>query len=104
MASAARQHVLFEKQVYTAHDKGVFHGAIFGCCLQILDSFQRQLSGAGSGDMVLMIATIARLGHIPRYIWVEEVVETWGAERLTTFTPKQLSTVRYCSSRHICAH
>jgi hypothetical protein len=67
--------------------------AICNTLLQVLLSFQRQLSSASPADAALVLASVARLGHVVSYTWSEDLVEGFCAAHLHDFTSKELASV-----------
>jgi hypothetical protein len=62
---------------------------------QLLEAFRARIASASTGDVVLVLATVARLGHVTSYAWMEEVVEGHLLPRLPAASPKELASVRY---------
>lgn len=65
----------------------------------LLTGLQQQLVSSTPADVSLLLATIARSGHVAPYAWSEVVVEGFCRQQAASFTPKELATVCWALAR-----
>lgn len=43
--------------------------------MQLLDAFRQQARSAAPGDVALLLASVVRMGHVPSYSALDDVLE-----------------------------